>query len=403
MKISIKETQNPTIIKFEFPDFITQNQNFEFKNIDEAKNSPLAQQLFYLPFVKTVYISGNFIAIERFSIVDWKDVQDDVAEQIENFVNDGGVIVLPTENATKKQPISVYGETTPNPASLKFVVNKALTKTSAEFKNIDEAKASPLAQELFKFHYVKEIFITENYVSVTKYDSISWDEITLELRTFIKQFLENGGTVLDESLIATDIKQEKQQIKNFDNLDVTSQQIINILEEYVKPAVAADGGNILFDSYDEDSKKVKVVLQGSCNGSIHARRIVPLRVLRASPQHPSPGMFQTDEHDRCGVEREQLTQHQATQHRQAQRLTQFSAHTERECQRDCAEHGGHRGHQYRAQPRLCRQKNRLRGGAPRALGLQRHINHQDGIFLDNANQHQNTNRGNDGEFHPKHP
>lgn len=266
MKISIKETQNPTIIKFEFPDFITQNQNFEFKNIDEAKNSPLAQQLFYLPFVKTVYISGNFIAIERFSIVDWKDVEDDVAEQIENFVNNGGVIVLPTENATKKQPISVYGETTPNPASLKFVVNKALTKTSVEFKNIDEAAASPLAQELFKFHYVKEIFITENYVSVTKYDSISWDEITLELRTFIKQFLENGGTVLDESLIATDIKQEKQQIKNFDNLDVTSQQIINILEEYVKPAVAADGGNILFDSYDETDKKVKVVLQGSCNG-----------------------------------------------------------------------------------------------------------------------------------------
>lgn len=266
MKIIIKETQNPTIIKFEFPDFITQNQNFEFKNIDEAKNSPLAQQLFYLPFVKTVYISGNFIAIERFSIVEWKDVQDDVAEQIENFVNNGGIVVLPTENAIKKQPISVYGETTPNPASLKFVVNKALTKTSAEFKNIDEAKASPLAQELFKFHYVKEIFITENYVSVTKYDSISWDEITLELRTFIKQFIENGGTVLDESLIATDEKQEKQQIKNFDNLDTTSQQIINILEEYVKPAVAADGGNILFDSYDETDKKVKVVLQGSCNG-----------------------------------------------------------------------------------------------------------------------------------------
>ena len=71
---------------------------------------------------------------------------------------------------------------------------------------------------------------------------------------------------MDESLIATDTKQEKQQIKNFDNLDVTSQQIINILEEYVKPAVAADGGNILFDSYDETDKKVKVVLQGSCNG-----------------------------------------------------------------------------------------------------------------------------------------
>ncbi len=266
MKISIKETQNPTIIKFEFPDFITQNENFEFKNIDEAKNSPLAQQLFYLPFVKTVYISGNFIAIERFSIVEWSDVQEAVAEQIENFVNDGGVIVMPNENKAKKQAITVYGETTPNPASLKFVVNKGLTKTAAEFKNIDEAKASPLAQELFKFHFVKEIFIAENYISVTKYESTSWDEITLELRTFIKQFIENGGTVLDETLIEKDEKQEKQQIKNFDNLDTTSQQIINILEEYVKPAVAADGGNILFDSYDETDKRVKVVLQGACNG-----------------------------------------------------------------------------------------------------------------------------------------
>ncbi|MBP6556852.1 MAG: NifU family protein [Flavobacterium sp.] len=266
MKITIKETQNPTIIKFEFPDFITQNENFEFKNIDEAKNSPLAQQLFYLPFVKTVYISGNFIAIERFSIVEWSDVQDAVAEQIENFVNNGGIIVLPSENKTKKQAITVYGETTPNPASLKFVVNKGLTKSSFEFKNIDETQASPLAQELFKFHFVKEIFITENYISVTKYESASWDEITLELRTFIKQFIENGGTVIDETMVVNDAKQEKQQIKNFDNLDTTSQQIINILEEYVKPAVAADGGNILFDSYDENEKRVKVVLQGSCNG-----------------------------------------------------------------------------------------------------------------------------------------
>jgi Fe-S cluster biogenesis protein NfuA len=266
MKITIKETQNPTILKFEFPDFITQNESFEFKNIDEAKNSPLAQQLFYLPFVKTVYISGNFIAIERYNIVEWEDVKEAVAEQIENFVADGGIIITIDENKSKKQPVTVYGETTPNPAALKFVVSKMLTKNSIEFKNIDEASASPLAQELFKFPFVKEIFIDENFVSVTKYEVNTWDEITLELRSFIKQFIENGGTILDESLITTSTKLEKQQIKNFDNLDTTSQQIINILEEYVKPAVAADGGNILFDSYDEKEKRVKVVLQGACNG-----------------------------------------------------------------------------------------------------------------------------------------
>ena len=266
MKINIKETQNPTILKFEFPDFITQNESFEYKNIDEAKNSPLAQQLFYLPFVKSVYISGNFIAIERFSIVDWDDVKDAVAEQIENYVTSGNKIIIEDKNKPSKSAISVYGETTPNPATLKFVVTKLLTKTAIEFKNIDDTKASPLAKELFSFPFVKEIFIDENYISVTKYDVADWNEITLELRTFIKQFIENGGTVIDETMVVQDTQQEKQQIKNFDNLDTTSQQIINILEEYVKPAVAADGGNILFDSYDEKEKRVKVILQGSCNG-----------------------------------------------------------------------------------------------------------------------------------------
>jgi Fe-S cluster biogenesis protein NfuA len=266
LKIKIKETQNPTIIKFEFPDFITQNENFEFKNIDEAKNAPLVQQLFYLPFVKSVYISGNFIAIERYNIVEWKDVQEDVAEQIEDFVNNGGIIIKADENKTKKQPITVYGEMTPNPATLKFVVNKMVTKTAVEFKNIDETKPSPLSKELFSFPYVKEIFIDENYISVSKYDSYEWNDITIELRSFIKLFIENGGTVLDEELIVASPKIEKQKIENFDSLDTTSQQIINILEEYVKPAVAADGGNILFDSYDESEKRVKVVLQGACNG-----------------------------------------------------------------------------------------------------------------------------------------
>lgn len=266
-KINIKETQNPAIIKFEFPDFISYGSNFEFKNIDETANSPLARQLFYLPFVKSVYISGNFVAVERFSIVEWADVQDDVKKQIEDFVTNGGKILIETETqTTKKIPVTVYGETTPNPSVLKFVANKSLTKTAVEFKNIDEAKPSPLAVELFKLPYVKEVFIDENYVSITKFDSYSWDEITIEVRTFIKQFIENGGTVIDESLIVETKAHEQQQDQYFDNLDVTSQQIINILEEYVKPAVQSDGGNITFENYDDDTKRVTVTLKGACSG-----------------------------------------------------------------------------------------------------------------------------------------
>lgn len=149
---------------------------------------------------------------------------------------------------------------------MKFVANKRVTKTIVECKNIDETQASPLAKELFKFPYIKEIFIDENYISVTKYAVNEWQEITTEIRTFIKEFIENGNIVVDETKVVATPAQEKQQIANFDNLDVTSQKIINIIEEYIKPAVAADGGNILFDSYSEDDKRVKVILQGACSG-----------------------------------------------------------------------------------------------------------------------------------------
>ena len=263
---SIKPTNNPAILKFEFDEFIVRTENFEFKNIDETQQSPLAKQLFFLPFVKTVYISGNFIAIEKFSIVEWEDVQSDVAEQIEDFIKNGGDILKIEENKPKKMPITVYAETTPNPAVLKFACNKLLTKTPVEFKNIDETAASPLAKELFKFPFVKEVFIDENYVSITKFAVTEWDEITLELRTFIKGFIENGGTVIDESAIVKTENHQKQQESYFENLDVTSQQIINIIEEYVKPAVQSDGGNIVFDSFDSTEKRVKVILQGACSG-----------------------------------------------------------------------------------------------------------------------------------------
>ncbi|QEE48352.1 NifU family protein [Flavobacterium alkalisoli] len=265
-KINIQPTQNPSILKFEFSDFIAKNGNYEYKNIDETASSPLAKQLFFLPFVKTVYISGNFIAIEKYSIVEWEDVQDDVASQIEDFVNKGGEILKEEAETTKKVPSTVYVESTPNPAVLKFVSNKRLTKTPAEFKNIDETLPSPLAKELFKFPFVKEVFIDENYVSITKYAVTEWDEITAEIRSFIKVFIEEGKTVIDESLLQKAPQSEKQQEAYFDSLDSTSQRIINILEEYVKPAVAGDGGNIAFDSYDEKEKRVKVILQGACSG-----------------------------------------------------------------------------------------------------------------------------------------
>jgi NFU1 iron-sulfur cluster scaffold homolog, mitochondrial len=264
--IQIKDTQNPAILKFEFPDFITRNQSFEFKNIDEATISPLAQKLFHLPFVKTVFISANFIAIERYNIVSWDDVKDAVAEQMETFIADGGVIIHTDDTPKTKVAISIYSESTPNPNVMKFVANKILTPQMAEFKNIDDAQASPLAVLLFQHPAVKEVFMDENYISITKYESFEWLDLTPELRSKIQLFVTNGGVVMDVQALKKSPKQAQQEVAHFENLDTTSQQIINILEEYVKPAVQADGGNILFDSYLPEEKRVKVILQGACSG-----------------------------------------------------------------------------------------------------------------------------------------
>ena len=260
--VTVVATNNPKILKFETNHFLVKG-NYEYKNIDEAKNSPLAQQLFYLPFIKTVYISGNFIALERFDIVDWSDVKDEVAQQLVEYLNAGEPIVH-EDLSPKKQPITVYAEVTPNPAVMKFVSNKRIVPVSYEYKNIDEAKDSPLAKELFHFPFVKEIFFDENYVSISKYEVADWEEITMQLREFIRDFLADGKEVVSEESIQK-AKQAAEQVIQA-QYDDTSKQIMDILEEYVKPAVASDGGNILFQSYEVESKTVNVILQGACSG-----------------------------------------------------------------------------------------------------------------------------------------
>ena len=262
--ITIKNTSNPKIIKFECSEFITDHASFEFNNIDEAKNSPLAQQLFHLPFVKTIYISGNFIAIERFDIVEWEDVQEDVSGHIESFLNRGGVVV--EEVQKKRLPVTIYAESTPNPAVLKFVSNKPLVERLVEFSSIEESKSSPLATRLFHFPFVKSVFIDENYVSVTKYDIAEWSDITMELREFIRNFLEEGNPVLSSEGLTVNQDEKLKAEQDYENLDDISKQIIKILDEFVKPAVASDGGNIQFESYDAGTKSVRVILQGACSG-----------------------------------------------------------------------------------------------------------------------------------------
>ncbi len=263
--ISIEGTSNPTIKKFQADQFLVNHNSYEFNNIDEASNSPLAQQLFYLPFVKTVYIAQNFVAIEKYNIVEWIDIQDEVSKQIEDYLNDNGVVIIEDIQA-KKIPVTVYAESTPNPSTLKFVANKKLVTAPFDFKSIDEAAQAPLAKALFHFPFVKEVFVDENYVSVQKYEVTEWDEVVTETREFIRDYIQDGKEIVSPELLKTPQQVESIAEKEFETLDDTSKEIVNIIEEYVKPAVASDGGNIVFKNYDQKTQNVQVVLQGACSG-----------------------------------------------------------------------------------------------------------------------------------------
>ncbi len=263
--ITVVTTNNPTILKFETNHFITQKKNYEFKNIDEAKNSPLAQQLFHLPFIKTVYISSNFIGLERFDIVEWSDVKDEVAQQLVEYLNTGAPVVI-EEETNKPIAVTVYAEVTPNPATMKFVASRKIVPATYEFKNIEEAKNSELATALFQFSFVKQVFIDENYVSVSKFDVVEWDDVTIEIRELIRNFVAEGKEVVATEKATPSAAKPPVSEEEIAAYDDTSLQIIDILEEYVKPAVASDGGNILFKSYEEKTKTVNVILQGACSG-----------------------------------------------------------------------------------------------------------------------------------------
>ena len=155
--VSASLTEDQTIARFKISPTLQIVQTYQYNNIDEAKDAPLAQQMFYLPFVKSVVLKKEAIEILRFDILKWEEVLDDVSLEIENFLNSGSVAINETQ-ALKKVPITVYAESTPNPSVMKFVANKKLVNQIYEFKNIDETSNAPLAQKLFSFSFCKRGF-----------------------------------------------------------------------------------------------------------------------------------------------------------------------------------------------------------------------------------------------------
>ena len=168
--------------------------------------------------------------------------------------------------STTKIPVSLYAESTPNPEVMKFTANKILVDTNIyEFMNRAEAIASPLALELFGFSFVESVFISNNFISVTKKsNSIEWADIVMEMREFIRDYLVDGGLVIKEDAAAKEVPtaQHKEELKR--EFTATEQKIADLLDEYVRPAVEQDGGFISLKKFENG--KVTVSLQGACSG-----------------------------------------------------------------------------------------------------------------------------------------
>jgi Fe-S cluster biogenesis protein NfuA len=176
---------------------------------------------------------------------------------------------------------SIYAESTPNPGVMKFVANRMLVDKSIEITKAEQAQDISVAKALFNFPFVKSLYLSSNFISIAKTDNVEWDMIAMQLRIFIADFLnEEVKEVATEEPISFTEKEEA---------------IIDLLNEYIKPAVESDGGAITFHSYIGDV--VTVNLKGACSGcpsatntlkggieSLLNQKVDPNIVVRANEQ-----------------------------------------------------------------------------------------------------------------------
>jgi Fe-S cluster biogenesis protein NfuA len=160
----------------------------------------------------------------------------------------------------------IYTEASPNPNSMKFVLNFELAPDGLSFDypnhaaTLEEGKESPLAADIFQFPFVQRVFIASNFVTLSKDDATDWGDVLFDTKKFLKIYFEQDEPVFAKKTI------DKNSIVVSENDTEIVAKIKTILDTYVRPAVESDGGAINFASFDEVSGQVKVLLQGSCSG-----------------------------------------------------------------------------------------------------------------------------------------
>ncbi len=256
-KLSIQTTDNPRVIKF------VANKMFLEGSLELDKNSdvshiPLAKELFSFPFVTRLFITANFIAIAKDDSVEWDSIAMQLRDIILENINKNPQLILKKDY----KPI-FFAENTPNPEVMKFVSEKPIINGFLELKSSQEAQEIPLAKGLFEFDFVKEIFINDNYIAITKNENTNWDNILDKIQNYLQDFFLNKQKAEKINGIF-----EKYQAQSFNNRGFTEieEKINAILQEYVAPAVENDGGKISLIEFDEETKTAKMLLQGACSG-----------------------------------------------------------------------------------------------------------------------------------------
>ncbi|SNV48757.1 Fe/S biogenesis protein NfuA [Chryseobacterium taklimakanense] len=258
-QITIEPTSNPKVMKF-IADYTLIPGSVELDRNSDISEIPLAQELFYYPFVDKIFITANFVAVAKEDTVEWEHVSESLKNVIEDQLLENPRIY----KSKKRELFPIYAEMTPNPNVMKFVSQRFIVEGFIEVKSKEAADEVPLANAIFdEFDFVEEVFISDNFVAVTRDNSVEWHQVMVAVRGFIAEYLQQGNKV-------SNIEPQKHEnpVEKLINRDYTDdeQKISDILNEYVAPAVENDGGKISLLEYDAENKTAKMLLQGACSG-----------------------------------------------------------------------------------------------------------------------------------------
>lgn len=258
-QITIEPTANPKVMKF-IADYALIPGSVELDRNSDINEIPLAQELFNYPFVDKIFITANFVAVAKEDTVEWEHVSESLKNVIEDQLLENPRIY----KSKKRELFPIYAEMTPNPNVMKFVSQRFIVEGFIEVKSREAAVEVPLAKAIFdEFDFVEEVFISDNFVAVTRDNSVEWHQVMVAVRGFIAEYLQQGNKV-------SNIEPQKHEspVEKLINRDYTEdeQKISDILNEFVAPAVENDGGKISLLEYDAENKTAKMLLQGACSG-----------------------------------------------------------------------------------------------------------------------------------------